>query len=128
MVCGIYLLSHKTYGGIDCFQYISKPVEGSSIHIPPMGGIYFELPLSPYPFGNVIWYLMLPRKFPVVIECFDSQDLISNSPYCVLHNSYGVCLGNLDLDQLLILKLITVLVTCQLDIVRINSVLVSHGS
>ena len=51
-----------------------------------------------------------------------------NSPYCVLHNSYGVCLGNLDLDQLLILKLITILVTCQLDIVRINSVLVTHGS
>ena len=54
VVCGIYLLSHKTYGGIDCFQYISKPVEGSSIHIPPMGGIYFELPLFPYPFENVI--------------------------------------------------------------------------
>ena len=93
-----------------------------------MGGIYFELPLSPYPFGNVIWYLMLPRKFPVVIERFDSQDLISNSPYRVLHNSYGVCLGNLDLDQLLILKLITILVTCQLDIVRRNSVLATHGS
>ena len=54
----------------------------------------------------------------MVIERFDSQDLIGNSPYCVLHNSYGVCLGNLDLDQLLILKLITILVTCQLDIVR----------
>ena len=64
----------------------------------------------------------------MIIEPFDSQDLSSNSPYCVLHNSYGVCLGNLDLDQLLILKLITILVTCQLDIVMINSVLVSHGS
>ena len=30
---------------------------------------------------------------------FNSQDLISNSPYCLPYNSYNVSLENLELDQ-----------------------------
>ena len=32
---------------------------------------------------------------------FDSQDLISNSPYCLLYSSYDVSSKNLELDQLI---------------------------
>ena len=55
-------------------------------------------------------------------EPFHSQDLISNSPFRLLYNSYDVSLENLVLDQLLIPLLIFVffLITCLLDIVLIS--------
>ena len=34
-----------------------------------------------------------------MIEPLNSQDLISNSPYCLLYNPYDVSLENLELDQ-----------------------------
>ena len=36
------------------------------------------------------------------ISPFNSQDLTSNSPYCLPYNSYDVNLENLVLDQLII--------------------------
>ena len=52
---------------------------------------------------------------------FNSQDLISNSPYCLPYNSYNVRLENLELDQLIIPQFIFffILITCLLDIVLI---------
>ena len=41
-----------------------------------------------------------------MIKPLNSQDLISNSPYCLLYNSYDVSLENLELDQPIIPKLI----------------------
>ena len=57
--------------------------------------------------------------------CFDwafySQDLYSNSPYCLLYNSCDIGWENLVLDQLIILRLIFVfiLITYLHDIVSI---------
>ena len=50
-----------------------------------------------------------------------TQDLICNSPYCLLYSSCYVNLENLVLDQLIIPKLIfsSILITCLLDIVLI---------
>ena len=52
---------------------------------------------------------------------FDSQDLISNSPYCLPYSSCDVNLENLSLDQFVIPWLIFffILITCLLDIVLI---------
>ena len=52
---------------------------------------------------------------------FNSQDLISNSPYYLSYNSCGVSLENLVLHQLIIPQLIFFffLITCLLDIVLI---------
>ena len=52
---------------------------------------------------------------------FNSQDLISNSPHCLLYNSDDVSLENLELDQLILPQLIFffILITCLLDIVMI---------
>ena len=36
------------------------------------------------------------------VKTFNSQDLISNSPYCLPYSSYEVSLENLVLDQLVI--------------------------
>ena len=51
----------------------------------------------------------------------NSQDLISNSPYCLPHDSCEVFLENLLLDQLIIPKLIFffILITCLVNIVLI---------
>ena len=53
-----------------------------------------------------------------------SQDLIGDSPYCLLFNFYDVCLENLSLDLLIIPQLIFffILIFCVLDTVVI------HGS
>ena len=63
---------------------------------------------------------------------FNSQDPISNSPFFLPYSSCDVSLENLGLDQLIIPSLIFffILITCLLDIdiVRRNSVLVTHGS
>ena len=50
---------------------------------------------------------------------FHPQDLIRNSPYCLLYNSYVVNMENLVLDQLMIpwLMLFFILITCLLNIV-----------
>ena len=37
-----------------------------------------------------------------ITEPLNSQDLISNSPYCLPYNSHDVILENLVLDQLII--------------------------
>ena len=52
-------------------------------------------------------------------SCFHSQDLISNSPYCVALNSYYFSLDSLVLDQLMIPELMffSILITCLLDTV-----------
>ena len=52
---------------------------------------------------------------------FHSWHLISNSAYCLPHNSYDVSSKNLVLNQLIIPKLIffLILVTCLFDIVMI---------
>ena len=34
-----------------------------------------------------------------MIKPLNSQDLISNSPYCLQYNSFDVSLENLELDQ-----------------------------
>ena len=62
------------------------------------------------------------------------QDLISNSPNCLPNYSHHVSLDNLVLDQSVIPLLIFffILITCPhdivSDIVRRDSVLVTHGS
>ena len=55
------------------------------------------------------------------ISPFNSQDFISNSPYCLPYSSYDVNLENLVLDQPIIPQLIVyfILITCLLDIVLI---------
>ena len=60
-----------------------------------------------------------PRLSP-----FNSQDLISNSTYCMPYNSCDISFENLVLDQLIILQMIffLVFITCLLD-----SVLISLG-
>ena len=52
---------------------------------------------------------------------FNSQDLVSNSPYCLPYSSCDVSLENLALDQLIIPSLVffVILITCLLDIVLI---------
>ena len=52
---------------------------------------------------------------------FYSQDLNSNSPYCLLYNSCNVSLENLVLDQLIIpwLTFVFILITSLHDIVFI---------
>ena len=56
-----------------------------------------------------------------MIKPLNSQDLISNSPYCLLYNSCDVSLENLELDQPIIPWLIFffIVITCLLDIVMI---------
>ena len=60
--------------------------------------------------------------------------MISYSPYCLLYSSCDVSLENLVLDQLIIPKFIFFFFSHHLsasyciDIVRINSVLDTHGS
>ena len=55
------------------------------------------------------------------ISPFNSQDFISNSPYCLPYNSYDVNLENLVLDQLIIPCLVFyfILITSMLNIVLI---------
>ena len=61
-------------------------------------------------------------------------DQICNSPYCLPNNSYNISSENLVFNQLIVPKLIfffiliTYLVNVFIDIVRRNSVLVTHGS
>ena len=52
---------------------------------------------------------------------FNSQDLVSNSPYCLPYSSCHVSLENLVLEQLIIPSLVfcVILITCVLDIVLI---------
>ena len=52
---------------------------------------------------------------------FNSQDLVSNSRYCLPYSSCHVSLKNLVLDQLIIPSLVffVILITCVLDIVLI---------
>ena len=70
----------------------------------------------------------------VHIELFNTQDLISNSPYCLPYTSCDVSLENLVLDQLIISLIKIFLYSHNLsawyctDIARRNSVLVTHGS
>ena len=54
-------------------------------------------------------------------EPLHSQDLISNSPDCLTHNSYNVGPDKLSLDQLTIPYLVSfiILITFQCDIVTI---------
>ena len=54
---------------------------------------------------------------PTSLKLFNSQDLISNSPYCLPNSSCDVSLENLVLDQLIIPYLIFffILITCLLD-------------
>ena len=65
---------------------------------------------------------------------FHSQLFISNSPFCLPHNSYDVSLENLILDQLIVPLLIFLFFSDHLsawyctDIVRRNSVLDTYGS
>ena len=59
---------------------------------------------------------------------FLSQDLISNSPYCLPYNIYDLSLENLVLDQLRIGTFFKNFFICVLDIGRENSVLVTLGS
>ena len=60
----------------------------------------------------------------IILKPFHSQDLISNSPFCLPYNSYDVSSDNLVLDQLLIpgplLTFVFFLITCLLDIVLIS--------
>ena len=52
---------------------------------------------------------------------FNSQDLFSNSPYCLPYSSCDASLENLVLEQLIIPSLVffVMLITCVLDIVLI---------
>ena len=61
------------------------------------------------------WIKPLRHAWP-----FHSQDLISNSPYCLLYSSCGVSSENLVLDQLIIPWLIffCILITCILDHIK----------
>ena len=65
---------------------------------------------------------------------FHSQDQISNSPYCLQYNGYDGRPENLVLDHIIIHFLIFSLDSYhmsawyRIDIVRRNSVLVTHGS
>ena len=82
------------------------------------------------------YYISLKKKGTVIsvalkhiaehTQCFTeplipSEDLISNSFYCLTYNSYDVNLENLVLDQPIIPQLIVyfILITCLLDIVLI---------
>ena len=58
-----------------------------------------------------------PRLSP-----FNSQDLISNSTYCLPYSSCDISFENLVLDQLIILQMIffLVFITCLLDSVLIS--------
>ena len=70
------------------------------------------------------------RGYRGLLLSFCPKGLISNSPHCLLQNSYDVSLENFVLDQLRILPSISssILITCSLDIVRRNSVFVTCGS
>ena len=65
---------------------------------------------------------------------FNSQDLISNSPYCLPNDSHYVSLENVVLNQFVIPWLIFFFNSHHfsaqycIDLVRRNSVLVTHGS
>ena len=58
----------------------------------------------------------------IILNPFTPKISFSNSPFCLLYNSYDVSLENFVLDQLLIPLLIFlfILVTCLLDIVLIS--------
>ena len=58
------------------------------------------------------------------------QDLINNSPYCLPYNIYDAISENLELDQLKnpLTYIFFILITRLIDIVRRNSILVTHGS
>ena len=64
-----------------------------------------------------------------VLTLNNSQGLISNSPYGLPYSFCDVSLEYLVLDQLIIPLFIFffILITCLLDIVRRNSVLVTQG-
>ena len=64
-----------------------------------------------------IWCIVLGNGRVILAGPLDSQDLIGNSPNCLLYNSCDVSLENLVSDQLIIPELIFffILVTCLLD-------------
>ena len=76
--------------------------------------------------------LMTERE--TTYQTFHSQDLIRNSPYCLKYNCYDGRSENLVLDHIIIHFLIFSLdsyhmsARYRIDIVRRNSVLVTHGS
>ena len=51
---------------------------------------------------NLFQFVLYDKKVKYCWPCY-SQDLISNFPYCLPYNSCDVSLGNLVLDQLIIL-------------------------
>ena len=57
---------------------------------------------------------------------FHGQDLISNSPYCLQYRSYDVTLINWESPKL-IYFFIYLSSWYSINIVRINSILVTHG-
>ena len=61
--------------------------------------IYYNLKMCCYFLFKVIKYAGLAHA---VFWPFHPQDLIRNSPYCLLYNSYDVNMENLVLDQLMI--------------------------
>ena len=65
------------------------------------------------------FFLKLPQ-YHIYLTPFNSQDVISNSPYCLAYNLYDSILENLELDQPIIPQLIFffILVTYLLDIVE----------
>ena len=72
------------------------------------------------------------RGFKVInllFQTFDSQDLISNSPYCLPNNSFYVSSEKLGLDQLYDIFLHSHPLSARYctDIVRRNSFLVTYG-
>ena len=54
--------------------------------------------------ASITWFIIMTLvcDLGVIFEPFQSQDLISNSPYHLLYNSYDVSSENLVLDQLII--------------------------
>ena len=58
------------------------------------------------------------RGYRGLLLSFCPKGLISNSPHCLLQNSYDVSLENFVLDQLrILLSISSILITCSLDIV-----------
>ena len=83
---------------------------------------------------SVIYYWTDPQQCGIYLLTPQLPDQICNSPHCQPYNSYNVISENFVLDQLIISKLIFFLYSHYLsvwfciDIVRRNSVLVTHGS
>ena len=65
-------------------------------------------------------FFKLPQ-YHIYLTPFNSQDVISNSPYCLPYNLYDGILENLELDQTIIPQLIFffILITYLFDIVEI---------